>query len=800
MFVNYIKIGLRNLLKNKLFSVINILGMALSLSIVFIIALFVRDELQYDQHISKSKTKYRLYNIRQATDGVTNKLPIVPYPFAAYLKKDFPEIRNTLRIMDTYGDVLFELDEKRINENGGIYAEPALFDMLEIRVIEGDGTNALVKPNTVALSESLARKYFGDEKAIGKIIRISKEDYEVTAVYEDLPRQSHIRPAFALSMQTIARNWSSQRTENWIWQQFFTYLEFNHPVDENEFNAKLLAFVKKYAYAKTEADGFKYTPYLQQVRDIHLRSSDFEWEIAERGSEQTVYILGITALLIVIIACLNFINLSTARSMKRMKEVGVRKVVGAYRKQLIFQFVTESVIFTLLGLMLAVACVEITLPYLNAFTEKQIVDPMNISTVTVLIFFAVVLGIFAGSYPAFHISGLRPTLIFREKNTGVGAAELFRKSLVVLQFAFSFFLIIGAMIVVAQHDMLLNRDMGFTKEQLVVIPLQRAHLANPESTKQQFLNVPHVAKATLAYGIPGNIVAGDGVIDPVSNRMLPTNLFLVDEDYIPTFEMKLVAGRNFSPSRSSDRSGAFVLNETAIKSFGLGDPSTAIGKTLHWEQWGKDSLMRGEIIGVVKDFNFRTLKEKVAPAVMLIYPEAYSAITVRIEGGNVQTTLQELKKVYETITPEWPFEYSFLDKRYEEMYKNESKLSSLLTYFTGFAIFIACLGLFGLVEYSVHQRAREISIRKVFGAGTGSLVLLLTKRYFMLITLAFVLVIPLSYYAANEWLQNFAYHIQVSPLIFIKAAALMVLVTVMTVSYQSVKAALSNPATILKND
>jgi len=799
MLLNYLKIALRNIQKNKLFSFINIIGMALSLSIVFIIALFVHDELLFDRHITKSSTKYRIYNERFGNDGVTSKLPIVPYPFAAYLKKDFPEIKNTLRIMDTYGEVLFESADRRIHENGGVYTEGSFFDMLEVDVLSGDQLTALTQPHKIALSRSLAQKYFGTEKATGKTLRISKEEFEVTAVYEDFPRQSHIHPTFAISLQTIARNWSPVRTENWVWQQFFTYVEFHAPVNEKEFNGKMLDFVRRYAYPKIEPEGFKYIPHLQAIRDIHLGSSDFEWEIADRGNGQTVYILGITAILILVIACLNFINLSTARSMKRIKEVGVRKVVGAYRRQLIFQFITESIVFTVLGLLLAIACAEVALPFLNAFAEKQISDPLTPAMTGSLLLLAIVLGTIAGSYPAFHISGLEAGLIFRQnqKNT---TADLFRKSLVVLQFAFSFFLIIGAMIVARQHDLMQNGQLGFKKDHLIVMPLHRAHLANRESTKQQFSNIPHVSSASFGYGIPGDIIAGDAVIDPVTGKNLPTNLFLVDEDYIPTFQMELVAGRNFSTANPSDKLGAFILNETAAQNFGFGDARSAIDKPLHWNAWGRDSVIKGEIIGVVKDFHFRSIREKVEPVVMIIYPEAYGSLVVRTDAGHIQQTIPELKKVYETIAPDWPFEYSFVDQHFEDMYRNEGKLSTLLSFFTSFAIIIACLGLFGLVEYSVHQRAREISIRKVFGAQIASIVLLLTSRYFMLIGVAFVVVIPVSYYASMQWLQNFAYRIEIQPIIFIKAALLILLITVLTISYQSVKAALTNPSKVLKNE
>jgi putative ABC transport system permease protein len=801
MLFNYSKIAIRNLLKNRLFSTINILGMSISLAIVFTIALFVNDELGYDAHISHPDQKFRVYNYKVSDGGDAGNFSVVPYPFATYLQKDYPEIESTLRIMDTFGENLFEAGDKRIQEAGGIYAEPTITDMLSLNFLIGDPANALEKPNCVVLTKQIAKKYFGDQNPLGKLLKISKEDYTVSGVIEDPPRNFHLKINYLLSFASLTKNWIPYRFENFINQQYITYIKLRPGTDVAALEAKFPGFIAKYADPKTKPEGFSYLPHLQRIKDIHLHSSDFQWEIAQRGNAQMVYILTVTAVLILVIACLNFINLSTARSIKRMKEVGVRKVVGAQRIQLIFQFVTESVIISLTALMVAIATTSLILPLLNNFTEKSIADPFRPLTILVLIIFTMLLGFLAGSYPALQLSRFRPAAILSHKENNVGGAEVFRKSLVVMQFVFSLFLIISAMVVMSQNDWLRNKDLGFNKEQLLVLKLTRNQMRNSETLKNEYSNHPNVLQASLSYGLPGDIVAGDGVTDVETGKHWSVSMFIVDTDYINTMGMEVVAGKGFTKSSPYNLQHGFILNETAAKAFGYGAGEKALGKKLHWNIWGTtDSLKNGEVIGVLKDFHFRSLREKVVPIVMHVYPSYFWTLTLRVKPDGLQQTLAHLKSTWEKAENEWPFEYGFLDKNFDDMYKNEARLSTLLTWFTGFAIFIACLGLFGLVEYSVNQRAKEISIRKVFGASIPSLLLLLAKHYFLLVLIAFIMVIPLSYYTSQQWLENFAYRIDISPLVFIKAAGLIVMITLITVIFQSLKAALSNPANVLKND
>ncbi|MBX2942214.1 MAG: ABC transporter permease [Cyclobacteriaceae bacterium] len=801
MISNYLKIGIRNLLKHKLFSFITIAGMAISIASCLLISIYVWDELSFDNYHPDADRTFRIYNIRTGDDGVTSYLPIVPPTFGPTLQNDYPEVESTLRILDTYGAKLFEYEGEKIKESKGIYAEPTVFDMLTIHLKYGDQNSALNKANTVVLSALLSKKYFGDKNPVGEVIKISDYDFQVTGVFDELPINSHLQVNYIMSFATFSQFISSERIESWSWQQFFTYVKLKQGTSANQFEGKLDDFAKKYGHPVTKPSGFVYTPRIQNIKDIHLHSSNFEWEIAQRGNAQSIYVLSGTAIFILLIASLNFINLSTARSIKRMKEVGIRKVAGAFRFQLITQFISESVIITSMGFLIAIGIAQMAFPYLNEFTGKSIASPFSLEFTLGIMAFVLILGTLAGSYPAFQLSRFRPAAAIYNRNSAKKETVFYRNTLVVLQFMFSFFLITGSMIVLSQNNLLHNKDLGFNKDQLMVLDLNKAALPNFEAIKQGFLSNSNITHATVGYGLPGDIVAGDGVTDPTMNKELPTNMFCVDFDYVKTLGLEIIAGRDFSKDFGTDTKRGFILNETAVKVFGFGTPEEAIGHPLNWDMWKKwegDTIKRGEVIGVVKDFHFKSLREQLSPVVLQIFPPAYFTLTLKIKPEDMASTIAFCKATYEKLIPDIPFSYKFLDSNFEAMYKSEEKLSVFFTIFSGLAILVACMGLFGLVEYSVNQRVREIGIRKVFGASVNSLVLLLTRKYFGLILIAFVIIIPISYYAASQWLSTFAYRIDISPLIYLKACLLIALITLLTVSIQSIKAALTNPTSTLK--
>jgi putative ABC transport system permease protein len=481
-----------------------------------------------------------------------------------------------------------------------------------------------------------------------------------------------------------------------------------------------------------------------------------------------------------------------------MKEVGIRKVIGARRNQLFVQFIMESLMIALSGMMLAIFLTYFLLPLINQFTGKELHFPLTLDFGVKFILFCLGLGVLAGSYPAIYVSGFVPAFsLFKSGNTRE-TFTLFRQGLVVVQFMLSFLLITGSIIVINQHNFLRNKDLGFNKEQLMVIPLRSNLLKNPESTKQQFINSQYIQNASICFGLPGDIIAGDEVIEPVTNKTLPCNLFCVDYDYISTLGMELIAGRGFSRDFPTDEKEAFVINETQMRELGIRDPEKAIGKRLQWKIWGKDSVRNGEIIGVLKDFNYRTLREKVEPVVMIINPQAYWKLLLRVRPGVIPEAVDYAKNTYEKLDPEWPFNYQFLDNNFEAMYRNEEKLSALFSIATWLAIGIACMGLFGLIEYHLSQRMKEIGIRKVFGAGLFPIIFLLAKRYFILIMISFIIIIPVNYYFANRWLSNFAFHIGIQPMLFVKAALVISAIASFTICIRALKAARLDPAKVLK--
>lgn len=800
MLKNYLKIGFRNLLKNKLFSTINIFGMAISIACVLVIGLYVADEMKFDKYVDDVSLKFRVYNENFSDDGNMRKGAMVPPPIAPTLKSEFAEVDYHFRFLNFNGTALFELGEKKIIESRGGYGEPTMFDMFSLPLIEGNKTTALKEPNTVALSESLAKKYFGEKSAIGESITILGGAYKVDAVYSDFPVHSHLQINYILSFENLMQG-IPERMKNWGWNQIHTYIKLKEGADADALESKLKDFAERNAWPSTKLDGGYYIPHLMRMDKIHLHASDQLWDIANRGNAQTVYILAATAVFILIIAILNFVNLSTARAVNRVKEVGVRKVVGAFRLQLIYQFISESIIIALLSLLIGGLIAEISLPALNTFTEKSIptgifLDPL---LAVLILLGALAVGVAAGAYPAFYISSYHPSQILGAKHAAASGKNFMRKSLVTLQFMLSFFLIIAAFVVSDQHKYLRTRDMGFNKDNLVVIPLRNDSIMTLESTKNEFLNHPNVIGGTMGYGLPGQAFAGDGFRDKATNKDWHVSMLMVDHDYTETLKLNIIAGRDFSRDFPSDEHNAFIISEACAKMLGYADPTKAIGHEVVWPRWDDPKKEKeGRVIGIMKDMHLNSLRETVTPVMMQVYPFAYNTLTVKINSNDVPATIAHLEKTWKRFNTQWPFEYKFLDSNFDTMYKAEEKLSVLFTFFTGFTIFVACLGLFGLVVYTTSQRYKEISIRKVLGANDTSLILHLGKGYIVLIGIAFLVAIPVSYYFAAQWLAKFPYRVEITPLLFVKAALMIIVLSFITVGFQSFKAARSNPVDALK--
>ena len=800
MLQNYLKIGFRNLLKNKLFSAINISGMAISIGCFLIIALFVYDELQYDKHIENVSSKFRIYNDHYNANGFQRKVAMVPPMIGPTLLAEFPEVKAFSRLMYVNSPVLFERGEVKFSESNGGYADPYFLEMFSLHLLEGDMKTALKEPNMIAINATLKRKFFGDKPALGETMQIENEDFKISAVFEDFPQHAHLQLTYFIAMESLYKQ-IPERMLLWGWNQFHTYIEVKPGTDANAVESKLQPFAERHAWPVTKEQGTYYIPHLLPVKDVHLHAADQNWDIAVRGNAQTVYILSAAAIFILVIAILNFINLSTARAVARVKEVGVRKVLGAFRTQLIYQFISESVIVSLIALIIGGLAAELVLPALNTFTEKNIpsavfLNPMMIGSLLIV---TMIIGLCAGAYPAFYISGYMPAHILSNKQSGRSGRAMLRKGLVVLQFILSFFLIIASLIVTDQHRFLRSNDMGFNKDNVVTLTLRGTMTENLETTKHAFENNPGVISSSFQYGLPGEAYAGDSFNDVETGKNIPISMLMVDHDYVKTLGLKIIAGRDFDMNRPSDINDAFILSEEGAKALGFTNPEDALEHRVSWPRWdAPDTLKQGKIIGIVKDFHLNSLKDKLTPIAMQVYPYGYSTLSLKIKGDNVPETIRQMETTWKQFNTEWPFSYRFLDDNFDKLYKSEEKLAVLFTFFTGFTIFVACLGLFGLVVYSTSQKYKEISIRKVLGAEDLSLVFGLSKTYFVLIAIAFVIAIPFSYYAAKEWLQTFAYHIDLTPFLFIKAALLIMTLSLVTVAIQSLKAARANPVDALK--
>jgi len=799
MFKNYLLIAFRNIVKYKSFSAINIFGMGISLASFILISIYVYDEYKYDRHHPEPENIYRVYSVMSSPESGDRFSAMVPPAIASRMEAEFPEVLSTSRILGNFGDTQLEVNDKLFNESQIMHVEGSLFDILAVPVVEGDQNQILDRPHVVALSQSLADKYYPNQNPIGQTIKIEGVDHEVTHVYEDFPEHSHVQFNAMISLQTLSQNWKD-RMESWTWHQFYTYVKFQPGTDGEAFQEKFQAYMAENAKDAFASSNNTTTPYFQNLLDIHLGSADLTYDVAQTGSRDTVYVLIGAAFMILLISSFNFVNLSTARAVKRMKEVGVRKVIGAQTGQLKTQFLLESCTFAFFGLALALLLSWIAIPYLSALTGKTMSVPFNWEVMMILVGFCLLLGFLSGAYPAFLLSAHKPSAVISATRDTQGGHALFRKSLVVFQFVLSFVLIIGAWIVIDQNNLLKNKDLGFDKETLLVVYGRGVKGSQLEGLKSEVLNRTGLQHATWGYGLPGDIFATDGLINPETDERLTTKLFMVDYDYIETMGMRVLAGRDFSPTHGTDHSSAFILNETAVKNFGLGTPEEAIGKRLDWKRWDADTLKRGEVIGVVKDFHASSLKEKITPLAMTIEPGFFYTLTVKLEPGQAKAQLQTIEGIFTEQVPGRLFSYTFLDDNFGKMYASEQKLSVLLNIFAGLTILVACMGLFGLVEYHVHQRAKEISIRKVFGARLDSIVFTLTRQYFMLILIAFLLASPLIWYGANQWLENFAYHVDVTPMLFVKAALMITAITLVTVSFQSIKAALGNPAEVLKGE
>ncbi len=806
MFKNYLKTAIRNLLRYKGFTLINLLGLTIGITGCLVIALFVWDEQQFDKGLPGAANIYRIYNEQKGPNGSTFMAPTQP-AFATFLQQQYPEVDTTTRVLMSGTKFLVETGTKNGYEDKGLFVDGSFFHVFNLPFRSGDPTTALSAPKAVVISEEMAGRYFGQADPVGKPLYIDKDTFEVRGVMAALPEHFHLRFNYLMSMSSTGI--PKERMMSWGWNQFYTYVKLKPGANELQLQDKFQAYVKKEIYPTLGNSGNTFLPYFQKLQNIHLQSSDFVYDNALRGNESYVKGLTVIALFVLAIACFNFINLATARSFRRAKEIGVRKVVGAGKRQLVLQFVGETILLSLLAMILAIVATMLLLPALNAFTEKDIsFNPIaNPLLALVVLAAGILIGVIAGIYPAFVLTSFQPIKVLKSmKPTGGGHIGWLRQSLVVLQFSLSALLIVCALIVYKQVRYLNSKELGFDKEQVVYFQIRGDVGQNLETFKSELKRSPDVRSVTSGYGLPGDQFAGETVKipGPGGEKEQATSLFIGDHDYVKTLGLKLIAGRDFSREMATDVREGFIINETAVKEFGFGTPDKALGQRINWGEWQPadttDPVKRGKVIGVVQDFHYKSLHEKVTAAVIQLYPTENFKVAVKIRGTNVSNTLAFIQATWNKFSPGYPIDYKFMDETYATMYKAEEKLASLIWIFTIMAIVVGCMGLFGLAAFSAEQRTKEIGIRKVLGANVLNIVGLLSKNFVLLVVLSSLIAFPIAWYAMNNWLEDFSYRVNIGWWVFAIAGLAALLVALLTVSFQAIKAAVANPVKSLRTE
>ena len=811
MLKNNLTIFFRMLMKNKLSASIKIGGMVIGIAATLLIALFINDELGYDTFHQNASRIYRV-----AMDGGPEfHNPLTPMPFAPGVKGQFPEVGEAVRISKTRGaDLLFSRDNERFYEKDFIYADSSFFKMFSFNLLKGNPAKCLAEPHTMVISENAAQKFFGLEDPMGNVIHVEGDTtgYLITGIVENVSKQSHFHFDYVLSFASM----NQQHADNWLIPFMFTYLLLPEDYPYKSLEPKLTKYAvqqmnpqMKHYTGKTFEEFLakekgQYQLYLQPLADIHLHSN-LRVELEANGDIRYVRLFSLIAVLILLMACINFTNLSTAQSISRAKEVGVRKVAGAFKGQLVQQFMTEAMLYSALATLLAVLLVEFSLPSVNVLLGKQLVwlSLNNWQILLSLLAVTLLTGIAAGAYPAFYLASFKPQGIFQKMKEGWGRTLSLRKGLVVAQFAVASALIFGTIVIRQQLDFMKNKDLGFQKEQVLVLPLRQSFSADRQRTIQaQWLQQPGITDVSFVNYLPGQeayenqdmfVPEGKTAEDAVALWYIRG-----DPELVKTLGFKVLQGRAFNRRISGD-SAAYILNETAVRQLGW-TPETAVGKTIGRFGNGPGDLRQFTVVGVVKDFYFEAFTTPVKPMVLGIKAGYGSQIVVRFQQDALTPTLAFLEKEWTQHQAGYPFQYSFLDKDFVRLWASDQRLSQVLSLFTGLAIFIGCLGLFGLAAYASEQRRKEIGIRRVLGATAVGIIALLSKDFLKLVIIALVIASPLAWYFMNGWLENFAYRITIGWWVFAMAGLATVGVAFLTVSFQSVKAALANPVKSLRSE
>ncbi len=783
MIKSYLKIAIRNLKKHKAYSFINVSSLAIGLACAILIMLWVQDELGYDRFHENSKYLYRVAIQEELSDG-TNRYAITPAPLGPVLKETYPEITNTARVYKLQSVVRYK--DAQFREDC-IMVDPSFLKMFTFPLVKGDVNAALDNPHSVIITQEIAEKYFGNREPMGKTVNINNTfDLIITGILKNVPHNSHLK--FNMLVPFILAEKLGSSLDSWHEYQYYTYVQLDKDKTANEVNKKIRDIIVK---SDPETNS---KPYLQSLTKIHLHSNT-KYDIKGQGDIRYIYILTVIALFVLLIACINFMNLSTARSTNRAKEIGVRKVVGAFRTNIMQQFLGESMLLALIALIIALFMIQLFLPFFNNLSGKQLSlkEIENIGIIVKLLGVAIFTGIISGSYPALLLSSFKPVHILKGTRAKGSRGVAFRKILVVVQFSLSIILVIGADIAYRQLDYIQNKNLGFDKDHLLYVPLEdQANIQDYYSFKNELKQNSKILGVSASDRILTNIdskTSGNDWEGKNPNETIYIYRLIVDFDFIETSKMELVEGRSFSLEFPTDLTKAFVVNQEVLKLMGV---ESAVGKKLRF--WGID----GTIIGVVKNFHFKPLHNIIEPIAMLVIPKYLQYAYIRMHPQDISSTIAFIKKSWAKVYPDSMFEYKFLDDDFDTMYRTEQRMSKILNCFSIFAILVACLGLFGLATFAAEKRSKEVGIRKVLGASALNIAIMLFKDFTKWVMLANLIAWPIAYLALNRWLQNFAYRTSINIWPFLVAAILAFLATFLTVSYQSIKSATANPVDSLR--
>jgi putative ABC transport system permease protein len=794
MIRNYLLLAVKHLRKQRVFSVINILGLTVGITCCFMIFLFIMNELSYDDFHKNGKNIYRVMRVGN-NNGERRNVPYLSPPYGPTLINDYPDaVQASVRLMRD--NDLISYDNISFNEKNIYLADKNFFEFFDFRLTKGNSATVLKEPNSIVLSETTAKKYFGNDEPIGKILQFNKDQQlKVTGICKDVPVNSHLQFDMVIPLELLRPmqpDWFTQWPSNGL----FTYIQLNPNVDAKQFEKHFPAFMDKYLGDYYASAGFKMGLTIQPLSDVYFTTDALD--NVKHGNKKMVYIFMCIAILILVIACINFINLATARATDRSKEVGLRKVLGAVRRQLFSQFMLESILYATVACILSIGLVQLLMPAYSNLLGYQL--PSFWGNPIVYIFLVAVIlivGLLAGSYPALLLSSFSPIESLKGKLKVGKSGSFFRKALVVFQFGISVLLIISVVIIMSQMNYMRNTDLGFNKEQTMIVRFDNLAISRKKSQfKNELKTIPAVQNVSLMSGEPGGFHDGYGFeAEGKSQEQLIFRTEYADWDFAKTLGLKIIAGRDLSENFKTDSLQSVLINRTAANTLGY-TPEQAIGKWI--KNLSKDSLRR-TIIGVVEDYHFSSMKSRIEP--LVISPGTDKRLVlIRLKTSQLPSAIAAIKKMYTNVAPDYPFEYSFLDEQFDKAYKTESKQQSVLSIFSMIAIFIACLGLFGLASYTAIKKTKEIGIRKVLGSSVQNIILLLSKDLLKPVLIGTAIAIPIGYYAMNKWLQGFAYRISFHWWMFAIAVVVAVTIALLTVGLQALKAAIANPIKSLRTE